>query len=371
MKNEERLLRAMGNMEDRFLMEAMDYQNKKSRRIRRGMIAAAAVVAVMAMSVTALAVNESWRDTLRAWFGVGESGASGYTEYEDKSVTLDGMNIQQINELCSGDQIVAYFEVTPTDGKSLDMESGLEAFFDGDVAVWADNMECFLLETVSQSEDSALLKLTVGFQDMSKVQDVPIFFYRPTEAELDELSEQSAPMTLEILDTPMLAAEPMIALHSNKAEADGTLREVRVCSGSLEVIISHERFEDWCTRVCVPDGGAAFCKAYYGDDWTSEGVRKNPAYFSPEDEIAIAQAFSSIWEEQVAEVLETVTVTMKDGSVLQISGDPVKSYKQYGDTDFDACTYRYTLLPLVDLDEVASVEVMGQTLEMNLIESAR
>ena len=90
-----------------------------------------------------------------------------------------------------------------------------------------------------------------------------------------------------------------------------------------------------------------------------------------EDELAIAQAFSSIWEDQVTEVLETVTVTMKDGSVLQISGDPVKSYKQYGDTSFDAYTYRYTLLPLVDLDEIASVEVMGQTLEMNLIESAR
>ena len=371
MKNEERLLRAMGNMEDRFLMEAMDYKNKKTGRVRRGIIAAAAAVAVMATSITALAVNESWRDTLRGWFGVGESGASGYTEYEDKSVTLDGMNIQQINELCSGDQLVAYFEVIRTDGEAINLDDGLEAFFAGDEAVWADNMDCFLLETVSQTDDNALLKLIIGFQDMTKVQEVPIYFYRPVDGGVDNISEKSDPLTLDILDTPMLTVEPMISLHSDTADADGTLREVRVCSGSLEVIISHERFEDWCTRVCVPDGGESFCKAYYGSDWKSRGTRREPAYFSMEDELAIAQAFSSIWEDQVTEVLETVTVTMKDGSVLQISGDPVKSYKQYGDTSFDAYTYRYTLLPLVDLDEIASVEVMGQTLEMNLIESAR
>ena len=281
------------------------------------------------------------------------------------------MNIRQINELCSGDQLVAYFEVTRQDGEALGPDDGLEAFFAGEEAVWTDNMDCFLLEPVSQAGDSALFKLTIGFQDMTKVREVPIVFYRPTEAELDDLPEKSEPLTLEILDTPMLAASPMIPLRSDLADVAGTLREVRLCSGSLEVIISHERFEDWCTRVCVPDGGESFCKAYYGSDWKSRGTRREPAYFSMEDELAIAQAFSSIWEDQVTEVLETVTVTMKDGSVLQISGDPVKNYKQYSDTAFDAYTYRYTLLPLVDPDEIASVEVLGQTFELNRIESAR
>ena len=310
------------------------------------------------------------RDSLRSWFGVGDDGAGGYAEYEDKSVTLDGMNIQQINELCSGDQLVAYFEVIPKESGTLNLEDGLEAYFAGDVTTWADNIECFLLETVSQSDDSALIKLTVGFQDMSLVDSFPICFYRPAEGGSDQITEYSDTMTLEIVDTPMLTTEPMIALHSDAADADGTLREVRVCSGSLEVIISHETFEDWCTRVCVPDGGEAFCKAYYGADWESRGEKAESAYFSAEDELAIAHAFSAIWEEQVSEVLETVKVTMKDGSILEISGEPVKTYKKYGDVSFDAYTYRYTLLPLVDLDDIASVEVMGQSFDLNLIESA-
>lgn len=44
-------------------MEAMDYQNKKTGRVRRGIIAAAAVAAVMVMSVTAYAAYEN------GWFG--------------------------------------------------------------------------------------------------------------------------------------------------------------------------------------------------------------------------------------------------------------------------------------------------------------
>lgn len=63
MKHEQRLLRAMGNMEDRFLMEAMEYKKKKTGRVRRGIIAAVAAVAMMAMSVTAVAAYEN------GWFG--------------------------------------------------------------------------------------------------------------------------------------------------------------------------------------------------------------------------------------------------------------------------------------------------------------
>lgn len=111
MKNEQRLLWAMGNMEDRFLMEAMEYRKKKNGRIRRGIIAAVVAVAMMAMSVTAFAAYEN------GWFGFDRI-------FGDKSalVALD---------------IVSYEETEPTVADTTDYRFTLESMLTGRDSIYA------------------------------------------------------------------------------------------------------------------------------------------------------------------------------------------------------------------------------------------
>ena len=367
MRHEERLLRAMGTLEEDYLMEAWNYKGGSRRRMRRGLILAA-VVAVLAMGITAVATNQSWQEIVRGWFGVGAEGAGGYAEYGDQSVAFDGLNIRLLSELCSGDELVAFFEVTPVETETFEPGKGLEVGIADQEELVGEVLEEYKLETVSASEDGRLLKLTVSFIDMSVLEQIDIqFFFR-------ERQLFSEIMTLEVLDTPVLAAELNMPVRNEAANADGYIQSIRICSGSLEVLVDYEMTEHWCDRECVPDGGERFCKAYYGEDWESQGVREEPALFSREDERAIFQGYDDSWRDTVRAKLESMKVIRKDGTKLQIEGEPFRRGRSVMERvmeGYDTEVYRYTLLPLVDLEEIASVELMGEQIDMEWKDSAR
>jgi hypothetical protein len=365
MKQEDKLLAAMGDMEDRYLMEAYTYGKKKTRHLRRTLIFVAAVVAVLATSVTALAANATWRETIRSWMGIGETGISGYEEPENQIVTLGDRSIQQLAQLCSGNQLVVYFEVTAPNGS--DASQSIEVQYQ-DEDQWIYGIDQSLLEVVSQTDAEMLLKLTVSFEDMYAYEAVPIRFYDYSGEEI-LLSEE---LTIEITDTPVLFGTLDLPLKNELANADGELLSVQISSGSLEIFVGFERFETWCTRECVPDGGERFCKAYYGEDWVSTGVREEPAYFSKEDEIAIASAYKDTWNSILDEVMASVKITKTDGTVITASGEPyITGHLQETSEEDDVDTYRYNILPLIGLEDMESVEIMGQTVELELLSSAK
>ena len=111
MNNEQRLLRAMGNMEDRFLMEAMEYKKKKTGRVRRGIIRAAAVATVAAMSITAVAAYEN------GWFGFDRI-------FGDKATLVE-------------QDVVSYEETEPTVAEITDYRFTLESMLAGRDSIYA------------------------------------------------------------------------------------------------------------------------------------------------------------------------------------------------------------------------------------------
>ena len=370
MTHEERLLRAVGNLEEVYLLEAWEYQ-KKHRRLRRGLILAAAVAAVMATGVTVLAASSSWQETVRSWFGVEETGVSGYTEYSGEAVEFDGLRIQQISRVCSGEELVAFFEVTPLEGDMLDLGTGLEVQVMDEVTLVTEGvLDACVQEYVSKSDTDALLKVQMTFLDMSRVGEVSLRFYHPDAGGTSEFSES---VSLDLTDTPMLEAKPEIPLRNETADADGMLQAIHIGCGSLELYVAYEITETWCTRTCVSDGGEAFCKAYYGPDWESKGVREEPAHFSREDEIAIFQAYGESWDAEVERAAATVVVTLKDGTTLELSGEPgqrSRSTMESVTAGYDVAVYRYTILPLVELEDIVSVEILGQSVETLLLPGA-
>lgn len=378
MKREETLLSAMGSMEDRFLMEAGNYGKKRRTHLRKGIIAVAAAVALMATSVTALAANVTWRETIRGWFGIGEAGASGYAEYDNKTVGLGNLEIQQLSTLCSGNQLVAYFEVLPPEGETIDPEIVFEPQI-MDEPAWVDNINKLDLSVVSNAPQDILLKLTIDFEDLSTVQALPFRFYThpdgeyPTEwTDADIVYSQELHLTP--VDTPVLAAKVNMPIENTAADSTGELLAVQICSGSLEIVVGHEYFENWCSRVCVPDSGKSFMEGYTGQPWTPgipETEGEATPFFTTEDERAIAQAFGKTWEDEIGSILDSVRITRTDGTALTAQGEPTVSYnKVYSENGVDAYTYRYTILPLISLNEIASVEIGGQKLELELTSGA-
>lgn len=369
MKREERLLSLMGDVQDRYLLEAQEYQHHTIRHrnsIKKKITVAVAAAVIMTISMTAMAMNASWRDTIRSWLGISDTGANGYEEYLDQSVTLDDMTITQISELCSGNQLVAYFEVTPAEGDTLDTDMQWQVQIQ-DEQLWADNINLSQVDMVSQSETDILLKYTVGFDDISTVQKVPLkFFVYPKNTEpTDETIVFSGQMELRPVETQILAAKTDIVMENKAADSTGKITSVRIDSGSIEIVVAEETFENWCNRVCVPDFGRSFMQQYTGSAWEPEVPEDDDAYFSAKDERKIADAFAETWANTISDAIGTVAITRKDGTVLYAEGEPVLSENiENGEEGYDSCTYRYTILPLVDIDEIESAKIMGQTLEL-------
>ena len=121
MRNEELLLSAMDGVKEEYLMEANEYKRGKTPLRRRGILIAAALAAVLA--ITAGAVTLSLRDAARADLGIDDpEKIEEYTEYtpEDGPQStpaapvegyLPGGSVELVSTLCSGGDLVAYLSV--------------------------------------------------------------------------------------------------------------------------------------------------------------------------------------------------------------------------------------------------------------------
>ncbi len=121
MKNEELLLSAMDGVKEDYLMEANEYKRGKAHVRKRGVLIAAALATVLA--VTAGAVTLSMREAARADLGITDpEKIEEYTEYapEDgaqmgESEPVDGYTpggpVTLVSTLCSGGDLVAYMSV--------------------------------------------------------------------------------------------------------------------------------------------------------------------------------------------------------------------------------------------------------------------
>lgn len=87
-----------------------------------------------------------------------------------------------------------------------------------------------------------------------------------------------------------------------------------------------------------------------------------------------SKAAAIAWRDTVRAKLESIKIIRKDGTELRIEGEPFRRNRSVVERlmeGYDTVVYRYTLLPLVDLEEIASVELMGEQINMEWKDSAR
>lgn len=360
-EKENKILRAMGYIEDEYIEEAVHYHAGQVRKTRHWMryAAAAAVVAVM-LTATSFAFHPGWRAQIRQLLGVSEqSDTVGYQEFENNTVQDENTQIQLLSEYCNGNQMIVYFSITPVkEGAKLADKTWYIQYQSQE---FADKIVSDQLNPISETDEEIVMQLVVNVEDLMNFDSIDIRMYQLDESGNDN-PVMLPVMTLPITQTPVLEAQPEAELTNDVTDASGIITDVTVSSGHIELNLNYECFETWCSRVCLPDGGKSFMEGYYGD-WTSQGEKEDGAYFSAEDEQAIAKAYSETWKQTMTQtVAPTVEILLDDGTSVTLSGEPETDLPNTSARDgYDPSIYRWRITPVIDLDHVTGVKLMGQT----------
>lgn len=162
-----------------------------------------------------------------------------------------------------------------------------------------------------------------------------------------------------LTESPALHANEQLTVHNDLADADGTVTDIAVSAGYIEMTVNEEYAEQWCSRVCVPDRGKTFMEQYTGEEW-NPGTPEDGAYFTQEDERAIFAAYDDTWDQTVKSLVENVKVHMKDGSIVELETPQEQHYSYTASIKGnDAHVYGWEMNPVLELDQVESIEIGG------------
>lgn len=243
MKNEELLLSAMGNMEDDYLMEAMNYQKKTHRFKKRTIAIIAAAAAVL--SISAIAATLSFRQAARADLGISEANViAEYTEYEPNEVEAapqevppkwsSGEKIALISTLCSGDRMTAFLEVH---GVTEEMEAPLESGTD----IWdigsMENANSFDATQVSYNAEAETALVRAELLGVTGDHVVLQLAYRVCDSEGQTPGGVLyGPIDIPVTDTRALHAELLCPISGCGIEAE--LQCIDVSAGNVRVLLN-------------------------------------------------------------------------------------------------------------------------------------
>ena len=372
---DDKLFRAMGDIDERYLDEAYTYGKnvKKFRKTHLTRWLTAAAVLTVVFSATAAAENLGWGAQIRSWLGIGDNQqVEGFTDYTSgqesgtvSDVQSENGQVTLLSSFVSGNRVIAYLSAEPIKSSQVAADEPWTAEFicdDPENTSEREFYESFLpaeATVKSQSEDEIVLQVTAVSEQLEPGQSLNITLIhgnRDTENPVvDEYETVAVPLT----ESPVLHTNQELTIHNDLADADGTVTDIAVSAGNIEVTVNHEYAEQWCSRVCVPDRGKTFMEQYTGKEW-NPGTPEDGVYFTAEDERAIFAAYADTWDQTAKNLVGDMKVHMKDGSVIQLETPQEENYSGTASTKGnDAYVYRWEMNPVLDLDQVESIEIAG------------
>ena len=375
---DDKLFRAMGDIDEGYLDEAYTY-GKNVRKFRKThltrWLTAAAVLAVI-FSATAAAENLGWGAQIRSLLGIGENqqveGFTDYTSGEEDGTSADTAMVQSadgrvtlLSSFVSGNRVVAYLSVEPIKDSQVaadepwlaelicdNPENTAELEFYG----WFQNTEATVK---SQSEDEIVLQVTTVSEQLETGRELNIALVHGNLDTENPVVDEYETIAVPLTESPALHANEQLTVHNDLADADGTVTDIAVSAGYIEVTVNQKSAEQWCDRVCVPDRGKAFMEQYTGEAW-NPGTPEDGAYFTQEDERAIFAAYDDTWDQTVKSLVENVKVHMKDGSIVELETPQEQHYSYAASIEGnDAQVYGWEMNPVLELDQIESIEIGG------------
>lgn len=372
---DDKLFRAMGDIDEGYLDEAYTY-GKNVRKFRKTHLTrwlTAAAVLTVVFSATAAAENLGWGAQIRSWLGIGENqqveGFTDYTSGQENGTVSDVQSedgqVTLLSSFVSGNRVVAYLSVNPVKNSQVAAEEPWSAEFicdDPENASEREFYESFLpaeATVKSQSEDEIVLQVIAVSEQLEPGQDLNITLIHGNRDTEDPVVDEYETIAVPLTESPALHANEQLTVHNDLADADGTVTDIAVSAGYIEVTVNEEYAEQWCTRACVPDRGKTFMEQYTGEEW-NPGTPEDGAYFTAEDEIAIFSAYADTWDQTVKNLVGDMKVHLKDGSVIALETPQEQNYSYVANTtENDAQVYRWEMNPVLELDQIESIEIGG------------
>lgn len=381
---DDKLFRAMGDIDEQYLDEAWNY-GRQTRKIRKTHLTrwlTAAAVLTVVFSATAAAENLGWGQQIRSWLGIGETqqveGFTDYTSGQEDGTSADTAMVQSedgqvrlLSSFVSGNRVVAYLSVDPIKNSRVAADEPWTAMFpcdDPENTSEREFYESFLpAETTvkSQSEDEIVLQVTAVSEQLEPGQSLNITLVHGNLDTENPVVDEYETIAVPLTESPVLHTAEQISIHNDQADADGTVTDIAVSAGNIEVTVNQEYAEQWCSRVCVPDRGKTFMEQYTGKEW-NPGTPEDDTYFTPEDEQAIFAAYADTWDQTVKKLVGDMKVHMKDGSVVQLETPQEQNYSDMASTQGnDAQVYCWEMNPVLELDQVEAIEIGGTTYSLS------
>lgn len=381
---DDKLFRAMGDIDESYLDEAYNYGRniKKFRKTHLTRWLTAAAVLTVVFSATAAAENLGWGAQIRSWLGIGENqqveGFTDYTSGQENGAALEASAVQSedhkvtlLSSFVSGNRVIAYFSIDTAEQTKAAADEPWTAVFscdDPDDKSEREFYEAFLPAEVtvkSRSEEETVLQMVATSEQLETGRNLNVTLVHGNMDTENPTVDEYETIAIPLTESPALHTTEQLQVHNDQADADGTVTDIAVSAGNIEVTVNHEYAEAWCTRVCVPDRGKTFMEQYTGKEW-NPGTPENGAYFTAEDERAIFEAYSDTWDQTVKSLVGNMKVHMKDGSVVQLETPQEQNYSNAASTTGnDAYVYRWEMNPVLELDQVESVEIAGTVYALN------
>ncbi len=375
---DDKLFRAMGDIDEGYLDEAYTY-GKNVRKFRKTHLTrwlTAAAVLTVVFSATAAAENLGWGAQIRSWLGIGDNQqVEGFTDYtsgqengtasESAAVQSEDGQVTLLSSFVSGNRVVAYLSVDPIKDSQVAADEPWSAEFicdNPEDTAEREFYESFLpAETTvkSRSEDEIVLQVTAVSEQLEPGRELNITLIHGNRDTGNPVVDEYETLAVPLTESPSLHTDEQLSVHNDLADADGTVTNVAVSAGTIEVTVNHEYAEQWCSRVCVPDRGKTFMEQYTGEAW-NPGTPEDGTYFTPEDERAIFAAYADTWDQTVRSLVGNMKVHMKDGSVIQLEMPQAQNYSGIASAKGnDAYVYSWVMNPVLELDQVESIEIAG------------
>lgn len=372
---DDKLFRAMGDIDEGYLDEAYTY-GKNVRKFRKTHLTrwlTAAAVLTVVFSATAAAENLGWGAQIRSWLGIGENqqveGFTDYTSGQENGTVSDVQSedgqVTLLSSFVSGNRVIAYFSVNTTEQTMVAADEPWTAVFscdDPDNKSEREFYEAFLPAEVtvkSRSEEETVLQMVATSEQLETGRNLNVTLVHGNMGAENPAVDEYETIAVPLTESPVLHTNEQLTVHNDLADADGTVTDIAVSVGNIEVTVNHEYAEEWCTRACVPDRGKTFMEQYTGEEW-NPGTPEDGAYFTAEDEIAIFSAYADTWDQTVKKLVGDMKVHLKDGSVIALETPQEQNYSYVASTaGNDAQVYRWEMNPVLELDQIESIEIGG------------
>ena len=345
--------------------------HKKRFRIRKGVLIAAALAAVM--SITAGAVGYTVWDAARKDAGL-EDGRSipEYTEYRDSvwntgseaaEKPVEGAELQLVSTLCSGSDLSVYMTLTPVTQEQADRlteeNQGLDTFAFWELSL-LNNQKTEMTGTVNSAKQleydpetrTALICASIHGDVLSQITEltVSVSYFAQSDGKTDTVTYGT--MTVPVTMSESAAFPMETVLENSYVDAQGIVAQVTIYAGYLSVQIKAEPFAEWCSR----NGENAWSKlgkAYWGDCDKAEGEED-----CTEQDAQVA--YQRSWEVALNDIFSADSyLTMRDGSKISLSDLQMISAED--DLEAGEYTEEFELPAAVELAEIESLALGGVT----------